>query len=364
MINRKSGFTLIELLVVMAIFGLILAGVADMVANSLNTFKQQGKLVETNIEGQIGLDLLRRDLESAGYGLPWVIPNGITYNEANQAPASNYNEPTIGGTTNPPLPVTGGDAAGPLNGTDYLVVKAANISKNDASRKWNFLPPGSPTPPTGWSDATENMGNTDWVTAIAPGTSGASNPTLAVSGTRFSWKYNNIPASLASGPDTKIIYGIDTDATLGALRAPFNRADFYVKAPAAMPSRCATNTGILYKGVMSQLDGSLTELPLIDCVADMQVTYHLDTNADGVIDTDTNTLIGLDAQTIRAQLKEIHVFVLAQDGQYDKSYTNSTNPILVGDSPTLGRNFDLTAIPNWQNYRWKVYTLVVKFNLR
>jgi hypothetical protein len=71
------------------------------------------------------------------------------------------------------------------------------------------------------------------------------------------------------------------------------------------------------------------------------------------------------AQTIRDQLKEVRVFILAHEGQRDTSYTYTKNPILVGlmDGATLyGRNFDLTTIPDWQNYRWKVYTLVVRPN--
>ncbi len=33
------------------------------------------------------------------------------------------------------------------------------------------------------------------------------------------------------------------------------------------------DTGILYKGTVNHADGLLTELPLLDCVADMQVIF-------------------------------------------------------------------------------------------
>jgi hypothetical protein len=34
-------------------------------------------------------------------------------------------------------------------------------------------------------------------------------------------------------------------------------------------------------------------------------------------------------------------------------------PACTGEA-LLGRDFDLSTIPEWRNYRWKVYTLVVK----
>jgi hypothetical protein len=105
-----------------------------------------------------------------------------------------------------------------------------------------------------------------------------------------------------------------------------------------------------------------SSLPLLDCVADMQVVTYLDTNLDGLVDIDSNGLLLPDAQTIRDQLKEVRVYILAHEGQRDTSYTHTQNPILVGVSATRGRNFDLSTIPNWQNYRWKVYTLVVRPN--
>jgi prepilin-type N-terminal cleavage/methylation domain-containing protein len=88
MINRKTGFTLMELIIVMAILGLVLAATSDTFVGLLRQYKQQGKIAETNIEGIIGLELMRQDVETAGFGLPWVIPTGVTYNEA----AVGYND--------------------------------------------------------------------------------------------------------------------------------------------------------------------------------------------------------------------------------------------------------------------------------
>ena len=72
-----------------------------------------------------------------------------------------------------------------------------------------------------------------------------------------------------------IVYGIDNVIPV----RPFNRAEYYIQSAAAVPQRCAPNTGVLVKAVVAH-DGTGTTptlLPLLDCVADMQVVYGLDT---------------------------------------------------------------------------------------
>lgn len=79
-----------------------------------------------------------------------------------------------------------------------------------------------------------------------------------------------------------LVYGVSLDTDL---RMPFNRADYYIARPDPMPEGCAPGTGILYKALVSQSNGGLSNaLPVIDCVADMQVAFGLDTNSDGGID--------------------------------------------------------------------------------
>jgi hypothetical protein len=121
----------------------------------------------------------------------------------------------------------------------------------------------------------------------------------------------------------------------------------------------------------------------------MQVVFGLDmgsagggTDPNGVIGTYTNpdgsTIVGgllenenkqqadvqkvlSSASELRNRLMEIRVYVLAHEGQRDPNYTfnNFTcglNCITVGDFG-CGRPFNLP--PDWKNYRWKVYTLVL-----
>jgi hypothetical protein len=155
-----------------------------------------------------------------------------------------------------------------------------------------------------------------------------------------------------------VIYGVDS----GNLRMPFNRADYYIARPTTnMSPSCAPNTGILYKATVRQTDGTSDAMPVMDCVADMQVIFRRDTNGDGVADATTADISALSAQQIRETVKEVRVYVLAQEGQRDRSYSQITSTVTVGEFGQ-GSVFDLSATigTGWQNYRWKVYTLVIK----
>ena len=107
--------------------------------------------------------------------------------------------------------------------------------------------------------------------------------------------------------------------------------------------------------------GALNPDPLIDCVADMQVIYRLDTNNDGTIDSTVNDISGLTAQQIRDRVKEVRVYILSHEGQKDRAFKFASSTITVGEFG-VGRTFNLSSTigSGWENYRWKVSTLVVK----
>ena len=164
---------------------------------------------------------------------------------------------------------------------------------------------------------------------------------------------------------------------------PFNRADYFISS-SNVPQRCAKHTGVLEKAVVNQGGGGLSFLPLLDCVADMQVIYFLDmdgngrpgtvSNADGTSTTtccqdqpsessypDVVPQTLNDASDIRNRVKEVRVYILTHEGQKDINYTYANRTITVGEFG-LGSTFDLqeTMGTDWQHYRWKLYTLVVR----
>ena len=347
--RRDSGFSILELLVSIAIVTLVMMAAITFFTASVRTYKVQTKITETNVEGVIGLEILRQDLESLGFGLPWN--NLASYNEAASGRLNDS-------ATSPPRAVLGIETPSyTVNNSDYLVIKSARVGMSGSAGKWTTL--GSTGAKRIWGSAEEDFTGADYVIVLSPGTTDATRRSLVAPGGAFSVLYTGTTSGSGYPPlesfDTNIIYGVDTQS----LRMPFNRADYYIdNAALPVPGHCAPITGVLVKRVVRHSDGNLdTPLPLLDCAADMQVVYGLDNNADGQVNFWSNDIsTGMTAEDIRNQLIEVRLHVLAQEGMRDDSYRTPSDNVFVG-SQGVGRNFDVTA---YRNYRWKLYNIVVK----
>jgi type II secretory pathway pseudopilin PulG len=346
--RRNSGFSILELMIALAIVMLVLAAATTFFIGTVRQYKIQTKIVETNIEGVLGLELLRQDLESLGFGVPWDNVPGTVTQDISTAPLFNafsggpmavvsLDNPTSGTVT--------------VNASDYLVIRSTRVGTGSAAGKWTTLQPGGGT--RSWGSTEEDLGPNDRVVVLSPT---LNHRTLVTPGTGilFSAVAGYAPADNLTV--TNIVYGVHT----ANLSFPWNRADYYIdNASLTVPQRCAPNTGVLVKRVVSQAGtGTLTaSLPLLDCAADMEVIYGLDT--DGNPSTAlvwSDDISGLAADAIRTQMKEVRVDILAQEGQRDDSYRTPSDNIHVG-SLVLWRDFDVSG---YRNYRWKVYTIVVK----
>ncbi len=387
-IRKQDGFSLTELIVTMVIFVLVIAAASNIFVGILGQYKQQSKITESNIEGLIGLQMLKSDVEQAGFGLPWNL-GGATYAEAINSGVTTWDDTLFNDSAipNPPRPIVLGDGVavanthpGSLSNSDVLVVKATSIGTARAAQRWTYITNIAATgnnPAVRWTPDTVNeniegdgtAANSDRVIVIKA-VSGSTEHELVVSGGAFFTRFNinayTSAAAIAAGflpvansSKTHLLYGVGT----ADLRMPFNRADYYVKRPAVMPSQCSADagTGILYKATVNHADGGLTELPLLDCVREMQVVFGRDTNNDGATDN-WGTALPATAEDIRAQLKEVRIYILAHEGQRDTSYT-STAPITAVD-PDFGTVINFNAAgAGLQNFRWKVYTIVAKLHL-
>ena len=365
-LRGQKGVSFIELLIVMTLVVIVLTMNTDTFGVIFRQSRQQTQAVGAQMDRVVGLEMLRTDLEHAGFGLPWSFQGTINYSEASASPQSTYND----AASNPPRAFVSGNDLGTftLNNSDYLVIKSTIVGTSEASQRWTYITGDTAPEPHSWGP-NNVLENGDRVTVIWPRSVTGFNKELVMDGTSFSTIYSSsafpVEFSPAAATTRFVIYGVGPSTT--TLRRPFNRADYYIQRPASMPQACAPNTGILYKATMNHNDeGSLFELPLIDCVADMQVIYRLDTNNDGTIDSTVNDISGLTAQQIRDRVKEVRVYILSHEGQSDRSFRYQPTPInphlvTVGEFG-LGRTFNLSSTigADWANYRWKVSTLVVK----
>ena len=389
--RKKQGFTLVELIVVMAIFMTVIMISAAAFERIVDRSSQQSKSVETQIEGIVGLEVLRADLEHVGFGLPWAFAAttpAVAYQEAvgdsaltaSIRPAGTDSSSFNDAPGNVPRAVLSGNTTFNNDGTvgsKYLVIKSTLAAANDTSKKWttvSFDKDGVKTRRQ-WGASDRDFIPTDRIIMVKNSMQ-STPPTrqLVASGsTAFSGTFApySTPNPHQNG-DTFELYGIDPDDDL---RMPFNRADYYVARPAdtkKMPKVCADSpgVGILYKSTVIQGTGGLTlGMPLLDCVADMQVVFGVDASGNGMSYSDPNyhttDLSGYSADRIRNELKEIRVYILAQEGKRDRFYSYPSETVTVGESfggTVQGRVFNLKDRigPDYKYYRWKVYTIVIR----
>lgn len=397
--QEESGFSLVELIIYMALLGILMTMVFSTFTPVMRTSSRQWRMAETKIETGLGLDFLRSDLEHAGFGLPWEFPVGVVL--------SNYSE-----NVDPPAPATGAMIAAlaamrdtpnvpralisedgsilSLNGSDYLAIKALNVAPDVASQKWGLLGRNALHAASVQSLSTETFVATDNVIVIRPDLGTGESRQLVLNGTNYFAPPTPAGLTPFAPPETPndpsgeryLVYGLVN--TINPIM-PFNRTDYFINA-VGVSAHCAPGTGTLVKATLNQADGIFSTFPIVDCVADFQVVYYLDTDGDGGWDTRANAsgLTGLTAQQIRSQVKAIRCYVLTHEGGVDQTYTltnpnknvGEIDPLVVNALPTqdpdstapgvllAGRAFNVsTMLPGigatWVNYRWKVNSLAV-----
>ncbi|MDY0385112.1 prepilin-type N-terminal cleavage/methylation domain-containing protein [Trichlorobacter sp.] len=416
--HGKKGFTLVEMIIVMLIFMLVIMAASSSFNVLLTQMAKLTKSEESNIEGVVGLEMLRHDLQQTGFGLPdaYLEAAPPTYGEASIDPADDYNDAPNG---LPRAVVAGNDLlAGVevedtvdgvgvtyalLTGSDYLALKGVTLGMDETAQKWTYLPFESGITglkkPRIWGEAHLNLvKDDDRVVVIKKKAVKNQIVNQMIYDTADAVNYwttfdpDGLPAAFSPTLPEEVlyVYGIRGNADLSM---PFNRSDYFVANPDAAdrrPNYCAPGTGILYKARVAHdeiattgyASGALQPMPLLDCVADMQVVFGWDLTdtggqpmQDGQIDTysnaDGSTVSGTaaiatvqsamaDAEQLRNTLKMIKIYLLAQNGRRDQNYQSPTATIVVGNPTTDGvsKNYPLTAAQ--RGYRWKVYQLVVR----
>ena len=349
---------------------------------------------------------MRHDLEQMGFGLFWgVLPlSAVAYNEAINsnwpADATNYAKMNDSGTT-PPVPRAFVGFNGFSNFTsDFIGIKATTVGRNAAAQRWTYVPYNNysaavrESRPVTLPSGSPLAG--DRVVAIRTNFNNSSDDRILLdSSGSFFFSYNTtggihddfLPSD-PQGLQLHMLYGIKTPGSpVVEPRMPFNRVDYFVNAPAGgVPPFCAPRTGVLTKASLNHADGSYEFIPMLDCVADMQVVLGWSLNAGetkvedavhayssmpatnySVTASPSSTASSIqqwlqDPQMIREHLKMVKVYILAQEGRRDLTYTYPQTSIDIGDAAngeiSMSRRYVLT--PEQRQYRWKVYRVIVR----
>ena len=107
---------------------------------------------------------------------------------------------------------------------------------------------------------------------------------------------------------------------------------------------CAAGTSNLQRSA----SGGANWRPVINCVADWQVAFERDADGDGNIDTLSTDISSLSVNDRYQQIKQIHVYVLVQEGSYERDFEFS------GSTSLDGINLNIPGTSEATHYRWKM----------
>ncbi|HJV36912.1 type II secretion system protein [Geomonas sp.] len=397
--RSQNGHTLVELVVVILIFSVVTTLITVSFNRIVGSASQVTKSAETDIGGIIGLELLRSDLESAGFGLPWSLPGGLQYQETPKDPSdspmvsgypgtlpSDFNDRPDDTPPSAPRAYISGDNVG-YNGSDYLVLKGTAVGMNSTCRSWSYLNYSSvfvPKQSRSEVELTPGQGGRVVVIKNTVNKAGIMDRQLVTDGPGSAVFMAVFDGSISSNflpknrEESYQVYGV-SDGNTSSLSFPYNRADYFLSRPDDISKVCAKKTAVLYKALMPHNGIASVRYPLQDCVADLQVIFLMATNGDGIVDQHLSDLSRLapggkvSAEQLRDQLREIRVYILAQQGKKDPLYQYPLDqlPIVVGDAGmdkalgrTLGSSWNEAAMarldPEWRHFHWKVYSIVVQ----
>ena len=336
----NKGLSVVELVITMFIVLLVLSGAYFTYTNLLRGFKQETISVETEIEKLVGTELLRLDLEHAGYGIGIDEPF---------FPIEWHDNPVLGNYDRY------------MEGKE-LIVRATLNNTNKKTYGWILMKCSST------SDTLEDS-------IIIDNRLDKTNNSIVILDDRKNIASTSTDVKLTDTcPKEGVFLGFPIDRDYVNRTGKFDcryqicHAVNYTFSRSNSLKDCNPNTKNLLR------EGK----PILDCVADMKLQYWLDTDQDGKIDKIGSSPIELDndhldtsknsdfvdldgdgkitSPEVRKQIKLISIYLLMQDGKKDPQFTFNAPTGYVKTQD----NVKLKLPPDFKHYRWKVIKITVR----
>ncbi len=375
--NCQRGMSIVELMVTMLVLLVLMAGSSVAYLKLMKSQRVESQIGESLMARLSSLELMRYDIEMAGYGLPRDM-NGINYNEAvsNAAVAPNPDTFNDSPVSQPRPFAFSDDGSVGAGNSDVLVIKSQVAALNATTPKWSILyydPVAAAWRVKSWNEASKDFVNNENVIVLD------FDKKIGIEGGLWNFSFdvnhfNNVAANTLPLPATLdelyLVYGVTPAAT--PPRMPFNRVDYYIRRPNNnFPARCFPNSFIFYRSTINHANGARNEQPVLDCVMDFQVAFGLDTNGDGSINNWSTDLIDpvtaahFTPNKIRSEVRQVAVSILLHEGGRDDSFRFSGfldlgNLPAVGTTPAVPLLKRFVPAGDALRYRWKVLNLSVK----
>jgi len=298
---KNKGVTLIELLVVLVILSVVLGAVYQSYLNVLKAYTQQTTTAVSNIDRLIGAEIIRRDIELAGFGIPNdKLP--LEYDEAN-------NTLTISSTVSSRNDYTKCYGYADFNGKRFFTLDDAEISAEDCND---------------------------------------TNICYLALDLDYTQKFNCYKVDSSDPSKLLLLFGLSSNSTDNKITYELDDYNSEDK-----PLRCAQNTKVLRREDASTGGAQ----PILDCVERFKVAFGLDTDDDDIVDTWSTTLPS-DPKVLRSQLKQVKVFIVYHEGRKDPAFNYSGGTIYLNTSNGTIEQFTPTG--DDIHYRWKLFQFSVK----
>ena len=338
--------SLVELMVSVLVTAIVLGSATAAYLKLMKSYKTQSRMSEGYMATTTGLEMLRYDLQMAGFGMP---TNAVTYADPLEATdATMLNE--TNSTVTRPLSQVNNTGTG---NSDMLAVRSTTADPATGG-KWSIVYYNA----AAWIKPGLTTGDSYIVMD-----SSKNLQTTSCGGTAPLWLCNDSGGTRAFSSTlttaTFLAYGVGTATSM---RRAYNRADYYLGG-GTLPSRCYAGSSILYRSLISQTTGGAggTRIaqPLLDCVLDFQVVFGVDAAGTGVLtwSADTSGAWASSKANMSTQLKEVRVYLTYQDGSIDTSYNSGATLSYNDPGALLGS----VAIPaDARNFRWQTAVVAVK----